>query len=157
MDSPLPLILVVVVAAIAGWLSQRSRRKMDDYRRRLEQQGEYVPPPPQQRMTRAQRRVEEFRAAVPPPHAASIEEIARAEAEELGLDQIPGGEALPVSVQLLVWRRDADIYDRCEGGAVRYELTAGVVAAEATVDDVKLVCDGDLRPPGEILGNNSGD
>ena len=154
MENPLPIILVVVVAAIAGWLSQRSKKKMDDYRRQLEQQGEYVAPEPRRRMTRAQRRVEEFRASVPPPPSMSIEEIARAEAEELGLSRIAGGEELPVNVLLLVWRRDSTVYDRCSG-TVRYELADGVAATDATADDVKLVCDGQLRPLDESNGNKT--
>jgi hypothetical protein len=148
MDNPLPIFLVLAAVAWAGYMGQRSRKKMEDYRRQLAQDGDYVAPPPVQKMSRAQKRVEEFRAAVPPPPSLSIEEIARAEAEDLGLADLPGGADLAVNVQLIVWRRDSDIWDRCEG-TVRYELDAGVAAAEATADDVRLVCDGRLRPESE--------
>ena len=151
----LPIVLVVVALAIAGWLSQRQRRKMDEYRKQLEAQGEFVPPDPQRKLTRAQRRVEEFRASVPPPPTTSVEEIARAEAAELGLPSRPGAEGLDVAVLLPVWRRDEDIRTRCTG-QIGYEIADGIAPAEATPDDVRLVCDGPLadveedgnKPPG---------
>lgn len=152
MDNPLPLVLVIVAVAFAGWLSQRSRKKMDEYRKQLEEHGEYVAPQPKQRLTRAQRRVEEFRSSVPPPPKQSIEDIARAEAEDLGLADIPGAAGLPVNVQLLVWRRDGDIRERCEG-TIRYTVTDGVSAETATPDDVSLACDGQLRPIDPEDGN----
>lgn len=147
----LPIVLVVVAVAIAGWLGQRQRRKMDDYRRQLEQQGEYVPPDPQRRLTRAQRRVEEFRSAVPPPTTTSIEDIARAEAEDLGLLDMPGAEGLPINVLLLVWRRDGDVADRCDG-TVRYVVRDGLAPETATEHDVRLECDGSLRDAGNEPG-----
>jgi hypothetical protein len=137
----LPIFLVVVALAIAGWLSQRQRRKMDEYRKQLEAEGEFVPSDPQRKLTRAQRRVEEFRASVPPPATTSIEEIAHAEAEELGLLTLPGADGLDVAVLLPVWRRDEELRSRCSG-QIGYGIADGVSPAEATPDDVWLVCDG---------------
>lgn len=148
----LPIVLVVVALAIAGWLSQRQRRKMDEYRKQLEAQGEYVPPDTQRKLTRAQRRIEEFRASVPPPPVASIEELAQAEAEDLGLPGLPGAEGLAATVLLPVWRRDEDVRERCSG-QIGYAIADGVSPADATPEDVRLVCDGPLVEP--THGNES--
>ncbi len=148
----LAIVLVVVALGIAGWLGQRQRRKMDEYRRRLEAGGEYVAPDPR-KLTRAQRRVEEFRASVPPPATPSIEEIARAEAEDLGLLDLPGAEGLPINVLLLVWRRDEAVRTRCDG-RLGFELTAGIDPGDATEGDVRLTCDRPLRDPADGSGNN---
>lgn len=150
---PLAIVLVVVALGIAGWLGQRQRNKMDEYRKRLEAGGEYVAPEPR-KLTRAQRRIEEFRASVPQPPLASIEDIARAEAEDLGLLDLPGAEGLPINVLLLVWRRDEAVRARCDGG-LGYELTTGVDPAAATEDDVRLTCDRPLRTQEDESGNNA--
>ncbi len=147
---PLAIVLVVAALGIAGWLGQRQRRKMDEYRKRLAADGEYIAPDPQ-KLTRAQRRIEEFRASVPPPSAPSIEEIARAEAEELGLFDLPGAEDLPINVLLLVWRRDEDVRTRCDG-TIGYAIDDGISPGGATADDVRLTCDRPLREPD--AGNN---
>lgn len=140
------IVLVVVALGIAGWLGQRQRRKMDEYRKRLEAGGEYVTAEPR-KLTRAQRRVEEFRTSVPPPSTPSIEEIARAEAEDLGLLDLAGAEELPINVLLLVWRRDQDVRSRCDG-RLGYAIEAGISPGDATADEVRLICDQPLRDPG---------
>lgn len=148
----LPIVLVVVALGIAGWLGQRQRRKMDEYRKQLEAGGEYVVPEPR-KLTRAQRRVEEFRASVPPPPTPSIEEIARAEAEDLGLLDLPGAADLPINVLLLVWRRDEDMRARCDG-RLGYVVDDGIDPGDATADDVRLACDQPLREHDHDPGNN---
>ena len=149
---PMAIVLVVVALGIAGWLGQRQRNKMEEYRKRLEAGGEYVATEPR-KLTRAQRKVEELRASVPPTPMASIEEIARAEAEDLGLLDLPGAEDLPINVLLLVWRRDESVRSRCDG-RLGYELTAGVEPADATEHDVRLTCDRPLLPEDDDSGNN---
>ena len=161
MDIAFAVLLVLAAVGVAGYMSSKSRKKMDDYRRQMESTGEYVAPVPPQRMTRSQRRVEQMRASMPDIPKLSIEEIAKAEADDLGLGDVPGAEGLPVNVQLLVWRRDEDTRERCEG-TVRYVTADGVAPGDATPDDVRLECDGVLRDPeaspqdeSDDSGNNS--
>lgn len=141
-----PIIFFFVVLAITGWLTARGRKKMEDYRRRLEREGENVPAPPRSSLTRAQRRVEELRRSLPPIDTPSVEDIARSEAEDLGLNDIPGNEGLSLQVKLVVWHRDEDLATRC-GDGLRYQIAEGVDPADAGADDVSLVCDGELADP----------
>ena len=153
----MPIVLVVLAIGIAGWLSQRSKRKMDEYRRRLKSEGEYVATAPEKSLTRAQRRVEEFRSTNPLPAGLSVEEVARAEADDLKLDDIRGSQGLTLQVKLRVWHRDIELRNRCDGD-VRYETDPEVTPDSATIDQVRLVCDGELRHPadGTATGADTG-
>ena len=100
---------------------------------------------PKERKSRRERKLEKIREYDPLPEPKSIFDIMNEEADELGINAIPGGEGLEVPVKLKVWRRDEGIREAC-GESVRYEITAGVEPETATVDDVWLVCADGTKP-----------
>ena len=100
---------------------------------------------PVEKKSRRERKLEKVREYDPLPEPKSIFDIMNEEADDIGINEIPGGEGLEIPVKLKVWRRDEGIRDAC-GGSVRFEITAGVDPKSATVDDVWIVCHDGSRP-----------
>ena len=97
-----------------------------------------VDDPPKKRLSKREKKLEQLRQYDPLPEPKAILDIVREEAEDLGVNDVPGGEGLEIPVKLKVWHRDEAIREACDGD-VRYEVAADVPPAEATVDDVRLV------------------
>lgn len=98
-----------------------------------------VDDPPKKRLSKREKKLEQLRQYDPLPEPKAILDIVREEAEDLGVNDVPGGEGLDIPVKLKVWHRDEAIREACNGD-VRYDVAAGVPPGEATVDDVRLVC-----------------
>ncbi len=96
---------------------------------------------PQPRKSRRQRKLEQLREADPLPEPKPIHDIMMEEAADLGIDRIPGGDGIDMPIRLKVFRRDEAVRTGC-AGELRYEVATGVDPADATVDDVRLVCVG---------------
>jgi hypothetical protein len=94
------------------------------------------------RMTKRERKLEklrEFEESIPP--RPTLEELIEAEVRDTGVDEIPGGDGLTIPVRLKVFHRDTHVRAGCAEGGLRFLVTEGVDPAEATEDDVLLVCD----------------
>lgn len=100
------------------------------------------------RQTRRERKLEAWRTANPDPDLPTMFDLMIQEADELGVNDIPGGEGLEVPVKLKVWRRDEAVRTGCETG-VRFQILAGVDPQTATEDHVQLVCDDGAAATGE--------
>jgi hypothetical protein len=94
------------------------------------------------RMSKRERKLQklrEFEESIPPP--PTLEELIEAEVRDTGVDRIPGGDGLAVSVRLKVYHRDEQVRVGCARDGLRFLVNEGVDPAEATVDEVMLVCD----------------
>ena len=103
--------------------------------------------PKEKRKSRRERKLEKLREFDPLPEPKSMFEIMMEEAADLGVDEIAGGDGLETPVKLKVWRRDEAVRASC-AGEIRYAISPGVEAPQATVDDVRLICvdSGDDEP-----------
>ena len=76
-----------------------------------------------------------------------ILELVRQEAEDAGLDEIPGADEVDLTVRLRVWQRDEHVRSACpDRSKLRFVLASGVSAEAATEDDLRLVCRGVPTP-----------
>jgi hypothetical protein len=94
------------------------------------------------RLSKRERKLQqlrEFEDSIPP--RPTIEELIEAEIRDTGVDRIPGGDGVAVPIRLKVFHRDTHVRTGCADDGLRFLVTEGVDAAEATVDDVMLVCD----------------
>jgi hypothetical protein len=103
--------------------------------------------PREKKKSRRERKLEKLREFDPLPEPKSMFEIMMEEAADLGVDEIAGGDGLETPVKLKVWRRDEAVRSACSG-EIRYAISPGVEAPQATVDDVRLICvdSGDDEP-----------
>lgn len=129
------IVLAVLIAAFGVGFAMSRVSKI---RKELPELAERAQKP--KRQSKREKRLEAIRAAEPEWEAPSIEDLVAAEIEETGVDRIPGGEGLATAVLLKVYRRDTTVAETCAPEDRRFVLAAGVDAAVADVDDVKLVC-----------------
>lgn len=127
MEVILPIFLIA--AALIFAFGRMSRKRVDDV-------PEVERP---KRQSRRDRKLEAFRAANPDPVLPTMFDLMMEEAQELGVNDIPGGEDLEVPIKLKVWRRDEAKRTNCAGG-VRFEIQPGIDPTSATEDHVRLVC-----------------
>ncbi len=75
----------------------------------------------------------------PDPEIPTLMDLVRAEIEELGIEEIPGGEGVGAAVLLKVYRRDraAD----CTHDGIAYRVAEGVDPGAAEGPDVVLICE----------------
>jgi hypothetical protein len=130
------IVLAVVIAAFGVGFAMSRVSKI---RKELPELAEQSRKP--KRQSKREKRLEAIRAAEPEWEPPSIEDLVAAEIEETGVDRIPGGEGLPTAVLLKVFRRDTTTAETCAPEDRRFVLAAGVHAADAGVDDVRLVCE----------------
>lgn len=131
------LPVFIIAAALIFAFGRMSRSRVDH--------SENIERP--RRQTRRERKLEAFRTANPDPVLPTMFDLMMEEAQELGVNDVPGGEALEVPVKLKVWRRDEAVRAACEAG-LRFEILDGVSPEKATEGQVKLVCDGAVAPAG---------
>ena len=130
------LAIAILIAAIGVGFAMSRVAKV---RKEMAELTEAEPKP--KRQSRSKKRLEQIRAAEPEYVAPSIDDLIIEEVTETGVDRIPGGHGLEVAVRLKVFRRDTPATDTCLPERRRFVLNEGVNAADAGLDDVKLVCE----------------
>ena len=133
MDIVLGLIIVGIALAVAFGLQMRKRNELD------------VPAAEEKpkRMSKREKKLEEIRANEPDIVIPSIDDLVREEIEETGVNQIAGGEELADPTKLKVYRRDIAGLEGCPRENLQFKLSYGISAADATEDNVRLVCNED--------------
>ena len=123
MSTVLTVVLVLVALfAVLGILARTSSRRKKE----------------------AQADLEREKAELKTP---DILELVRQEAEDAGLDEIPGADEVDLTVRLRVWQRDEHVRSACpDRSKLRFVLASGVSAEAATEDDLRLVCRGVPTP-----------
>ena len=125
-------LFVVIAGGVMIVLTRRTRNKMRD---QLAAEGETAPLVPKR--GRRQPTLPDMEPAKSRP---TIEELVAEEAKATGVNDIPGGEGLDVSLKLRVFWRDEVVRRGCEDGHLEYRVDDGVERASADTDDVRLVC-----------------
>ncbi|MGI9610344.1 MAG: hypothetical protein ACR2NL_08610 [Acidimicrobiia bacterium] len=153
MEQALPafVIFVVVAGGVIISLNRRTRAKMHETVLEGEQAVAPDQPKPRNLSKRQQRIVSTLE---PMKEAPSIQELVDAEAADTGVNEIPGGEDLDVSLKLRVFWRDEVVRGGCEDGVLEFRVDEGVDPASAETEDVRLVCvrNGVDQPRPEELG-----
>lgn len=124
-------IFVVIAVGTMVFLNKRTRDKM------RENASEEAPP----RQTRISRRQQRFVATLEPAKPLpTIDDLVAEEAAATGVNDIPGGEGLDVSLKLRVYWRDEVVRRGCDDGHLEFRLGEGVSPQSAATEDVRLVC-----------------
>lgn len=142
------VIFMLVAGGIMVSLNRRTRIKMKE----AAIGDEAVEPAttPRSLSKRQQRMVATLQ---PEPELPSIEDLVAEEAAETGVNDIPGGEGLDVSLKLRVYWRDEVVRKGCSDGVLEFRITDGVEPGDAETDDVRLVC---VRS-GQVADTNGSD
>ena len=130
-------IFIIVTVGIVVFLNRRTRDKM------LETAVEPEIEKPRIGSKRQQKMAASFE---PPKETPTIEELVAQEAVDTGVNEIPGGDELDVSLKLRVYWRDEVVRRGCTDGTLEFRLAEGVSPSEAETEDVRLVC---VRATGE--------
>ena len=126
----LPLLAMLGSIVLAFVLLTRVRERA----RPEEEEQAKRPYPPS--ATRRQRRIlDKFE---PDPEIPTLMDLVRAEVDDLGLEEIPGGDGVGAAVLLKVYRRDRPA--ACEHEEIEYRVAEGVDPETADEDDVVLYC-----------------
>lgn len=129
------VIFMVVAGGVIISLNRRTRTKMQ------ETALDSTAPPAQQKPRSLSKRQQRIVASLEPmKEAPSIEQLVAEEAAETGVNEIPGGEGLDVSLKLRVYWRDEVVRNGCEDGVLEFRVDEDVDRAVAETDDVRLVC-----------------
>jgi hypothetical protein len=124
-------IFLVVTVGVITFLNRRTRDKMREAAIELEDEK------PRLGSKRQQRMVASFD---PPKELPTIEELVAQEAADTGVNEIPGGSELDVSLKLRVYWRDEVVRRGCSDGTLEFRVAEGVTPEDAETDDVRLVC-----------------
>jgi hypothetical protein len=124
-------IAVFVTMGVMVTLTRRTRERAQ------EAQGNDHPTAPKPRTKRQKQLVAQM---APPPEIPTIEQLVAEEAAATGVNDIPGGEGLDVSLKLRVYWRDEVVRKGCEDGHLEFRIESGVDLEAADIDDVRLVC-----------------
>ena len=89
-------------------------------------------------MSKRQQRV--VASLEPAKERPTIEQLVAEEAAATGVNEIPGGQGLDVSLKLRVYWRDEVVRSGCEDGTIEFRIEEGVDPEAANTDDVRLVC-----------------
>jgi len=125
------VIFVIVTMGIVVFLNRRTRDKMRETAIEPEIDKPRIGSKRQQQM------VASFE---PPKETPTIEELVAQEAADTGVNEIPGGDGLDVSLKLRVYWRDEVVRRGCTEGTIEFRLAEGVSPNQAETDDVRLVC-----------------
>ena len=148
----LAIFITVVVAGMA-FLSKRTRERAQEIL-----QDDAAP-----KVSGRSKRQQQLLASLsPPPTIPTIEELVAEEAAATGVNDIPGGEGLEVSLKLRVYWRDEVVRRGCEDGQLEYRIEDGIDRDTADTDEVRLVCirrDGAAEVPSDepAVGVEDGD
>jgi len=118
------IVLAFLAGGLIGWLiGWLGRRSGDEEKRAF----------------RPNKRQRKILATLPPdPVLPTLDELVREEAEELGVDRIPGADDVPLGIRLRVWKRDHELRGPCERW--QFVIASGVDAHAATADQIRLEC-----------------
>ena len=133
MEQEVVTALAVAIAITIGVMITLSRRTKE----RAEESMVEQPAGPRPRTKRQQQIVANL---APPPDIPTIEELVAEEAAATGVNDIPGGEGLDVSLKLRVYWRDEVVRRGCEDGHLEFRIDSGLAPEAADTDDVRLVC-----------------
>lgn len=125
-------IALAVVVAVMVTLSRRTKRRMHEMMA-AEQDGVAMPMPPMGK----KQAVIDMAPGKPRP---TIQDLVDEEAVATGVNEIPGGEDLNVSLKLRVFWRDEIVRKGCEDGQLEFRIDDNVNLDEVRTDDVRLVC-----------------
>lgn len=124
-------IFIIVTVGIVVFLNRRTRDRM------LETAIEPEIDKPRIGSKRQHKIAASFE---PPKETPTIEELVAQEAADTGVNEIPGGDGLDVSLKLRVYWRDEVVRSGCTDGTIEFRLAEGVSTSQAETDDVRLVC-----------------
>jgi hypothetical protein len=127
------LALAFVLGGICGWLIGRFAR--------ADRGGD-------PRTFRPNKRQRKILATLPPdPARPTIDELVQEEAHELGVDRIPGADAVPLGVRLKAFKRDHASTGPCSDGSWWFVVDERA-PEPITADRVRLECrsDDDVSP-----------
>ncbi|MCP3973761.1 MAG: hypothetical protein GY720_04635 [bacterium] len=123
---------LAVVVAVMVTLSRRTKRRMHEMMA-AEQDGGSVPLPAMGN----KKVLAEITPAKPRP---TIQDLVDEEAAATGVNEIPGGEDLNVSLKLRVFWRDEVVRKGCRDGHLEFRVDQGVNLDSMRTEDVRLVC-----------------
>lgn len=129
-------IFMIVAGGIMVTLNRRTRNRMKEVAFG-DEPSEPVAPPPRNLSRRQQRIVSTLE---PDKELPSIQDLVEAEAADTGVNDIPGGDGLDVSLKLRVFWRDEVVRRGCDDGQLEFRIDGGVSPDEAETEDVRLVC-----------------
>ena len=130
------IALLASFALIAGVLvRQRSRTRPEN--QETDRSDAPSRPVVQRRMSRQQRILSKLE---PLPEIPTVMDLMREEIAETGVENIGGHEGLTGPVMLKVYRRDKPIRERCAHDAYEFVVRDDVDPADATENDVVLLC-----------------
>lgn len=114
------LLIAALVGGVIGWLLGRAGAT-----RKPANGG--ATPPAMDRLSRGlSRRQQQIVASLPPDEPRpTIDDLISEEAEELGIPEIAADPAIPLSVRLQVYRRDATAIDVSDPSRLEFELATG--------------------------------
>jgi len=124
-------IAIFVAMGVMVTLAKRTRDRAQEVL--LEDQ----PSGPKPRTRRQQQLVANM---APSPEIPTIEQLVAEEVAATGVNDIPGGDGLDVSLRLRVYWRDEVVRRGCDDGHLEFRVDAGVDLDAADTDDVRLVC-----------------
>lgn len=133
MDQEVITALAIAIAITMGVMITLSKRTRERAQETLVDQPSGPKP-------RTRRQQELMAKMAPPPEIPTIEELVAEEAAATGVNDIPGGEGLDVSLKLRVYWRDEVVRNGCEDGHLEYRIDPGIARDSADTDDVRLVC-----------------
>ena len=122
--------LVLSIALVAVMLTRQRERHRPEV-----EPGEE--PPARKRPTRQEKILQKLE---PLPELPTLMDLVREEIAEAGINELPGHEGIPDPVKLKVYRRDHQVVADCPHNAYEYVVDEEIVRAEATDDDVALLC-----------------
>lgn len=134
---PLLALLGSIILAIVLLARARERARPEE----TEQAQRPYPPS----ATRRQKKI--LSQLSPAPEIPTLMDLVRAEIEDLGIEEIRGGEGVPPAVLLKVYRRDRSA--DCTHGDIEYRVADGVEPDVAGENDVVLHCAECANPPEE--------
>ena len=134
------VIFMVVAGGVIISLNRRTRTKMQETALEGELAAQPAQPAPSKARNLSKRQQRIVSTLEPMKEAPSIEELVAAEAADTGVNEIPGGDGLDVSLKLRVYWRDEVVRRGCEDGVLEFRVQEGVDRAAAETEDVRLVC-----------------
>lgn len=141
---------LIVIIAVMVTLSRRTRDKMRAVMA-AEHEANPDPWPPHSG--------DQALGAMPPAKPRpTIQDLVDEEAAATGVNDIPGGEDLNVSLKLRVFWRDEVVRKGCADGHLEFRIASGVELDSIRTEDVRLVCvhsDSAVAPEEESPGNTA--
>lgn len=127
------IIFVIVAGGVIISLNRRTRAKAQETALESTEAPGKVRP-----LSKRQQRIAS--TLEPATEMPSIEQLVAEEARDTGVNDIPGGERLDVSLKLRVYWRDEVVRQGCSDGVLEFRIDEGIDPAAAETDDVRLVC-----------------